>query len=93
MYSNDNGFWSSQLTLKKNYFREAIGFPELYNFGIYLSEHVALPIAVAVLSRYLYDKLKDRKNTEITINNTSIEINADKIEQLILIILKEKEEK
>jgi len=41
----------------------------------------------------LYDKLKDRKNTEITINNTSIEINADKIEQLILIILKEKEEK
>jgi len=72
--------------------REAIGFPELFNFSIYVAEHIALPIAVAVLSRYLYDKLKDRKNTEIRINDTSIEINAEKIEQLILVILKEKED-
>lgn len=73
--------------------REAIGFPELFNFSIYIAEHIALPIAVGLLSRYIYDKLKDKKDTEIKINNTSIEINAEKIEQLILVILKEREDK
>jgi hypothetical protein len=29
--------------------REAMGFPELFNFSIYIAEHVALPIAVAFL--------------------------------------------
>ena len=46
-----------------------------------------------ILSRYLYDRLKKRKETEISINNISIEINAERIEQLILATLKEKEDK
>jgi len=40
----------------------------------------------------LYDKLKERKDNKLRINNTSVEINAERIEQLIINILKEKKE-
>jgi hypothetical protein len=69
--------------------REALGLPELFRFSIFVAEHIALPIAVGLLSRYLYDKLKNKKQTEIIINYVTVEINAEKIEQLILAASKE----
>ena len=78
----------------KNYFaREAVDFPTIVNIVAYIGEHVALPIAVGVLSRYLCDKLKDRKESKVTINHIPVEINAQKIEQLIINIVKEEKEK
>src|SRR3989337_3320418 len=73
--------------------REAISFPELFNFSIYVAEHVALPIAVGILSRYLYDKLKDKKETKIEVNYVYVEINAEKIENAILNIVQKNEDK
>jgi hypothetical protein len=71
--------------------REALDFPTIVNVTAYIAEHVALPMAVAVLSRYLYDKLKDRRNSKTTINQIPVEINAEKIEKLIVEILKNQE--
>jgi hypothetical protein len=69
----------------KNYMaREAVDFPTIVNIVAYVGEHVALPIAVGILSRYLYDKLKDRKTSKVTINQIQVEIDAEKIEKLIL---------
>jgi len=70
--------------------RKAEGFPEVVNIALFIGEHVALPITVSIVSRWLYDKLKERKDNKLMINNTSVEINAEKIEQLIINILKEK---
>jgi len=79
------------IQIKKYYAREAVDFPTVVNIVAYIGEHVALPIAVGVLSRYLYDKLKVGKQSKVTINNTPVEINAQKIEQLIINVLKEEE--
>jgi hypothetical protein len=77
----------------KNYFaRDTADLPTILNIVAYIGEHVALPIAVAVLSKYLYEKLKDRKESKIIINYTPVEINAEKIEQLILNVLPKEED-
>lgn len=77
----------------KNYFgRDAVDLPTILNVVAYIGEHIAFPIAVGILSKYLYDKLKERKDNKLTINNKSVEINAEKIEQLIINIEKEKKE-
>jgi hypothetical protein len=69
----------------KNYFgRDTIDLSTILNIVADIGEKVALPIAVGVLSRYLYDKLKDRKESKVTINHIPVEINARKIEQLII---------
>jgi len=79
------------IQIKNYYARDAVDLPSILNIVAYIGEHVALPIAVAVLSRYLYDKLKVRKQSKVTINNTPVEINAEKIEQLIMNLLKKNE--
>lgn len=57
---------------------------------------IGVPLFVSVtaqlIARMLWEILKDKKETQLTINNQPIEVNAQKIEQLILISLKEKEE-
>ncbi len=62
-----------------------------------VGKDIVLPALVGILSSYIYDKLKDRKNESLMINNQTIEINAKKIEQLIMINLNvnvnEKEDK
>jgi hypothetical protein len=78
----------------KNYFgRDTIDLSTILNIVADIGEKVALPIAVGVLSRYLYDKLKDRKESKVTINHIPVEINARKIEQLIINIVKEEKER
>jgi len=67
----------------------AIDVPSIITATLYIGEHVALPIAVTVLSRYLYDKLRRRRDNKLRINGTQVEINAEKIEQLIIVNLKE----
>lgn len=78
----------------KNYFgRDAVDLPTILNVVADIGEKVVLPIVVGVLSRYLYDKLKYRKESKVTINYVPVEINAQKIEQLIINIVKEEKDK
>ena len=67
--------------------RKGFGFPEIVNIAILIAENIALPIAISVLSRYLYDKLKDKEESKIEINYVNVEINAGKIEKAILDIV------
>jgi hypothetical protein len=51
-------------------------------------------ISAQLIARYIYDKLKDKKEEvkELSINGQSVEINAEKIEQLILVSVKKEED-
>lgn len=60
--------------------RKAFGLPEIVNMTLMIGQNVALPIALGILSSYLYDKLKNRKDTNIIINYSHVEIKAEKIE-------------
>jgi hypothetical protein len=70
----------------------AEAFPTIVKITAYIGEHVVLPLAVGFLSRYLYDKLKEKKDSKLRINGTQVEINAEKIEQLIIVILNQEKE-
>ena len=73
---------------RKKILREVVGVSFL-DYVILIGEGIAIQVAANVIAKYLYDKLKDRKNTNLTINYKSVEINAEKIEQLIINIEKE----
>jgi len=73
---------------RKMILREAIGVSFL-DYVIRIGEGIAIQVAATLIAKYLYDKLKDRKDTNLTINYKSVEINAEKIEQLIINIEKE----
>ncbi len=60
------------------------------DFVVYIAEHYALPVAATLTANWLYDKLKDRKDKQITINEQLVEINAKNIEQLIIIDMSKK---
>lgn len=67
---------------------------EIFNppvdFILGIAVTLGVNVAAQLIARKLWEILKDKKETELTINNQPIEINAQKIEQLILISLKEK---
>lgn len=70
---------------------------EIFNPPVDFILGIAVTLGVNVLAqliaRKLWEILKDKKETELTINNQPIETSAEKIEQLIVISLKEKEPK
>jgi hypothetical protein len=69
--------------------REMVG--EIFlDYVIRIGEDISIKVAATLIAKYLYDKLKGRKDTNLTINHKSVEINAEKIEQLIINIEKEK---
>jgi hypothetical protein len=78
------------IRIKNYYSRDAVDLPTILNIIARISEHVALPIAVGILSNYLYDKLKKRKNRKVMINYIQVEINAEKIKELIIEIIEKK---
>ena len=72
------------LQYKSHFSLDAENVPSWLIISAEIGKNIVLPIAVGILSNYIYDKLKDRKNINIVINNQSVEINAKKIEQVIL---------
>jgi len=70
--------------------REAIGVS--FSDFLFIIENIGINVAATLIAKYLYDKLKGRKDTNLVVNNESVEINAEKIEKLIINILKEEEE-
>lgn len=67
-------------------------FPEPVDYIFGIAVTLGVNAIAQLIAKGLWEILKDKKETELTINNQPIEINAQKIEQLILISLKEKEE-
>lgn len=77
---------------RKRILREAVGVSFL-DYVILIGESVAIQVAATIIANYLYDKLKGRKDTNLIINQKSVEINAKKIEQLIINFGKERTKK
>jgi len=62
------------------------------DFILSIAATLGVNVAAQLVARRLWEILKDKKETKLTINNQPVEINAQKIEQVILVSLKEKEE-
>jgi hypothetical protein len=84
------------LQYKSHFCCDSVDAPSWLIISIEIGKNVALPVALGILSSYLYDKLKNRKNNRVVINNQPVEIDAKKIEQIILtninVYVKEKED-
>ena len=65
----------------------------IYSDFVFIIQNLAVPIAATLIANFLYDKLKRGKDNHLTINNQPIEINAEKIEHLIINIEKENKDK
>jgi len=79
------------ITIKQHLIlREAIGVS--FSDFFFIIENIGIQVAATLIATYLYDKLKGRKDTNLTINYKPVEINAEKIEQLIINIEKEKKD-
>jgi uncharacterized membrane protein required for colicin V production len=76
---------------RKKRLAEAVGVHFL-DYIIVAAEGIAITVAAILIANYLYDKLKGTKDANLTINYKSVEINAKKIEQLIINIEKEKKD-
>jgi len=70
--------------------REMVNPP--IDYVVFIGANIVIPIAVNLIARFLYDVLKDDKDSKLAINDKPIEINAEKIEQLIINISKEEKE-
>jgi hypothetical protein len=75
---------------RKKILREMVNPP--IDYLVFIGANIAVPIAVNLIARFLYEVLKGEKDNKLTINNKPIAINAEKIEQLIISIEKEEKE-
>jgi hypothetical protein len=78
------------ITIRRQIILREIMTPPV-DFIFDIAKTLALSVAAHLIARLLYDKLKGREGNRLTINNQSVEINAEKIEQLIINVLKEEE--
>lgn len=85
----------TQIKIEGVTIRQRLVIREVFNppvdFIIEVAKDIAIAVAAQLIARKLWEKLKDKKGTELTINNQPTEINVQNIEQLVLISLKEKE--
>jgi len=87
----DKGKIADGITVKRQLIlREAIGIS--FSDFLFIIENIGINVAATLIAKYLYDKLKGRKDTNLIINYKPVEINAEKIEKLIINILKEEGE-
>ncbi len=77
--------------------RQRLALREIANppidYVILIAESITIQVAAQLIANYLWAKLKHRKDKPITINKQPVEINAENVEQLIIIKLSKKEDK
>lgn len=71
------------LQYRSHYCCDSIDVPSWVIISIEIGKEIALPIALGIISSYLYDKLKKRTG-KIMINRKEAEIDPKEIERLIL---------
>jgi hypothetical protein len=55
----------------------------------FIIEGLAVQVAATIIANYLWEKLKNNKANELTIGNQVVKIDAQKIEQIVIINLNE----
>jgi hypothetical protein len=72
------------LQYRSHYSCDSIDVPTIIIISIEIGKEIALPIALGILSNYLYDKLKGRQSS-LVINGKEAKIDRKEIEKLILL--------
>ena len=70
--------------------REAFDTSEIIRLTIAVAKDVALPIALGVVSNWLYDRIKNGRASKIRVNENETEITKDEIKKALLKEAKEK---
>jgi hypothetical protein len=63
---------------------ETVGYAETYTFLAYFAQNVGLPLAVGLLSAYIYDRLKSKPDAKLKIGKVDVRINKGEIKRIIL---------
>jgi hypothetical protein len=90
----------NQIELSKNVnvrfdgavFCESVDAPTFIQISFVIGRDVVLPIALGLVSNWLYDKVKEKKAYKINIDGSTVELDKNKILELIKKGLKEKPE-
>jgi hypothetical protein len=80
------------LQYKSHYSCDSVDTPTMVIISIEIGKEIALPIALGILSSYLYDKLKERTST-LVINGKKTKIDKKEIERLILLNYSQEDER
>ena len=71
------------LRYERTLIREAVNFPPITELTIIVGRDIVLPIAIGILSNFLYDKLKNKDVKSIKVNGVEMQLDKDKISELI----------
>jgi len=63
-------------------FKKVVGFPDIIHITLILARDVALPIALGIVSNWLYDKIKGRA-IKIKVKGFQVQIDRDQIEKIL----------
>jgi hypothetical protein len=80
------------LQYRSHYSCDSVDIPTMVIITIEIGKEIALPIALGILSNYLYDKLKERTST-LVINGKKAKIDKKEIERLILLNYSQEDER
>jgi hypothetical protein len=64
--------------------RETVSIPEVVEIVIEISKEVSLEFAVGVLAAWIYDKMKDRRKSRVTIGDTEIPKDRELIKKRLM---------
>jgi hypothetical protein len=70
--------------------REAVDVPQIIEITLILTKDVVLPVALNIASNWLYDKIRNRKIERIRINGVEVQVDKEKITQLLIKEIEEK---
>src|SRR3990170_2435295 len=71
-------------------FCESIDAPTFIQISVIVGRDAILPIALGIVSNWLYDKIKEKKAYKININGLRVELDKDKIADLLKQEIREK---
>jgi hypothetical protein len=83
---------SKGITLRydQSIFCESVDAPTFIQISVIIGKEILLPIALGLVSSWLYDKIKDKKAYKISINGREAELNKQKLLELMKQEIKEK---
>ena len=69
---------------------ESVDAPSITQLTLFISIDVMLPIALGLVSSWIYDKIKDEKTCTVRINGIEAKVDKQKISELLAMELQEK---
>ncbi len=78
------------IRIEKRILCEAIDVPQIINLSLIIAHEYIQPVVLGMISAWLYDRTKKGKDNEISINGVQVEVDKEKILELLRKEIKEK---